>query len=65
MKKMSRDFKMETLKRQGHLTVLPITYHHEFVNPPLIDSKPFQAHCFQEVTVELNTNFDVWKAVNQ
>lgn len=56
---------METLKRQGHLTVLPITYHHEFVNPPLIDSKPFQAHCFEEVTVELNTNFDVWKAVNQ
>ena len=55
---------METFTLQGHLTWLPTTYHHEFVEAPLIDAKPFQAHCLEEVTEELNANFNIRKAVN-
>lgn len=42
-----------------------ITHHHEFIDSPLVDAEPLQAHRFEKVSVELNTNFDVGKTVDE
>lgn len=42
-----------------------ITHHHKFINTPLINAEPFQTHRFKEVAKELDTDFNIRKAVNQ
>ena len=39
------------------------THHHKFVDAPLIDSEPLDAHCFHERPEELNTHLDVREAM--
>ena len=56
---------METSTQGHHDKRLFATHHHEFVDTPLVDSEPFQAHRLEEVSIELNANFDIWKTVNQ
>jgi hypothetical protein len=46
-------------------SLFAITHHHEFIDPPLVDAEPLQAHRFEKVSEELNSNFDIGKAVDE
>jgi pyrimidine deaminase RibD-like protein len=47
------------------MEVVKVTHHHEFIDSPLVDAEPLQAHGLEEVAEELNANFDVGKAVDE